>query len=687
MLNGEGTDERLVPRKKRVRNSNANKPHQQRPEYPRLVVVGGGIAGVCCAQELARLFVAHTITLVAAGDVLKESSSVMKITNSLEEVSVYERRSEFFKIDNPNIHLINGTLESVDPAACVLQINGQPPLNYDRLCLCTGATPSLLLPSHPRVLGLRDLETVITLGEKLRTARRVVVVGNGGIALELVHALSFLDLLWIMREEYIGHAFFDASASAFIMPALAARLRAAQGERNSDGRDLSAHVTEGVLSNGQINCDDEKKRDKAQGVAGGGVGPEWLKKSEFIKQLRSARGNRGTVEEVGGRVNDEEHDEEHDDEEGSLQVECEQDICALRSISESEMTGSKVGEGVWLDTRNRPGESLCTVEQERAEALLMKHLNGAKFSYPLYVLTSKDKIFGCDFIVSATGVRPCTSYLRDEGIARAPGGEVLVDEGLQSVSPAAKGVFAAGDCSQVCLREDQDQEAVNKGRREERHWFQMKLWSQARSMGIYAAHCIARSIALQCSSPSGPYRRLTSQHLETLYGNSMLDVFAHVTHFFDHKVVLLGRFNAQGLGSHLEICSKDCIITADGMQQTSSSSTPQFKSSPCTTEIQSDPPSGPNKRETSTVTAEALSSTTSPSSSTTPADVEIWTRVTPGKEYVKVTVLGGRMVGALLIGDTGLEEVCENLIMNALDISAYGIHILNPDLDLEDFFD
>jgi hypothetical protein len=74
--------------------------------------------------------------------------------------------------------------------------------------------------------------------------------------------------------------------------------------------------------------------------------------------------------------------------------------------------------------------------------------------------------------------------------------------------------------------------------------------------------------------------------------------------------------------------------------------------------------------------------------SSIPAEgVEIWTRVTPGEEYVKVTVRRGRMVGAVLIGDTGLEEVCENLIMNALDISSYGIHILNPDLDLEDFFD
>ena len=69
------------------------------------------------------------------------------------------------------------------------------------------------------------------------------------------------------------------------------------------------------------------------------------------------------------------------------------------------------------------------------------------------------------------------------------------------------------------------------------------------------------------------------------------------------------------------------------------------------------------------------------------AGVEIWTRVTPGVEYVKVTVVGGRVVGALLLGDTGLEEVMENLIMNAMDVSAYGIHLLDPDLDLEDFFD
>ena len=66
---------------------------------------------------------------------------------------------------------------------------------------------------------------------------------------------------------------------------------------------------------------------------------------------------------------------------------------------------------------------------------------------------------------------------------------------------------------------------------------------------------------------------------------------------------------------------------------------------------------------------------------------EVWVRVTPAVEYVKVCVLDGRVVGALLIGDTDLEEVMENLILNRLDVSAFGIGLLDPQIDLGDYFD
>ena len=81
-------------------------------------------------------------------------------------------------------------------------------------------------------------------------------------------------------------------------------------------------------------------------------------------------------------------------------------------------------------------------------------------------------------------------------------------------------------------------------------------------MGIYAAHCMARSVELAMETSLTAPPRLSSADWDMVYGNSLLDMFAHITHFFGHKVVLLGRFNAQGLGAHLEGCTKEVVITA-----------------------------------------------------------------------------------------------------------------------------
>lgn len=56
---------------------------------------------------------------------------------------------------------------------------------FDRLCVATGASPRAAV-SHERVLTIRDTDSVATLNARLSTARRVLVVGNGGIALEFV---------------------------------------------------------------------------------------------------------------------------------------------------------------------------------------------------------------------------------------------------------------------------------------------------------------------------------------------------------------------------------------------------------------------------------------------------------------------------------------------------------------------
>lgn len=58
--------------------------------------------------------------------------------------------------------------------------------------MCTGARPRPLPGAQgcgDLVLTLRDVESVHSLEERLKSARRVVVVGNGGIATELVYKL------------------------------------------------------------------------------------------------------------------------------------------------------------------------------------------------------------------------------------------------------------------------------------------------------------------------------------------------------------------------------------------------------------------------------------------------------------------------------------------------------------------
>lgn len=96
-----------------------------------------------------------------------------------------------------------------------------------------GAVPTLIA-DDPRVLGVRDTHSVRELAEHVARARRVAVVGNGGIALELVHALTSGDAasggggtaaspaecVWLLKDAFIGNTFLDASASALLMPSL-----------------------------------------------------------------------------------------------------------------------------------------------------------------------------------------------------------------------------------------------------------------------------------------------------------------------------------------------------------------------------------------------------------------------------------------------------------------------------------
>lgn len=69
-----------------------------------------------------------------------------------------------------------------------LSLDGET-VDFAKVCFCTGALPKLI-HKHPNIIGLRDIQSVDELSLRLKSAKRVVIVGNGGIALELVYTVS-----------------------------------------------------------------------------------------------------------------------------------------------------------------------------------------------------------------------------------------------------------------------------------------------------------------------------------------------------------------------------------------------------------------------------------------------------------------------------------------------------------------
>jgi NAD(P)H-nitrite reductase large subunit len=104
-------------------------------------------------------------------------------------------------------------------------------------------------------------------------------------------------------------------------------------------------------------------------------------------------------------------------------------------------------------------------------------------------------------------------------VSRGSDGGVAVDATFRALGDAgAKGLFAAGDAA--CC----DARRLDPSTR----WFPMRLWSQARVSGTYAARVMCGEADAQA------------------WGFNY-ELFAHATRFFGVKVILLGLYNAQKL--------------------------------------------------------------------------------------------------------------------------------------------
>ena len=108
-----------------------------------------------------------------------------------------------FKSRFPTVALHLGVVSSVDPSRHTLEFTPYEgvasTLHFSKLCIACGSSPlpgplpSLRWTLEPFVHTIRDRSSVLSLSTLSKdAAKRVAVVGNGGVAMEVVHALTSL---------------------------------------------------------------------------------------------------------------------------------------------------------------------------------------------------------------------------------------------------------------------------------------------------------------------------------------------------------------------------------------------------------------------------------------------------------------------------------------------------------------
>ncbi|XP_026491559.1 pyridine nucleotide-disulfide oxidoreductase domain-containing protein 1 [Vanessa tameamea] len=466
----------------------------------RYLVIGGGIAGVTCVETLAILHPEEKLVIITASSLVKNVSNVSFYAKTVVKFDVKDTEASSLLKIHPNLKIVYDSVKYLDTKNKIAVTDDNVSIQYDVVCICTGGIPRLISDSNKfnRILGIRDTDSVKDFQEKLKDGRRMVIVGNGGIASEIVHATQGIQKVWVIRDDYISATFVDPGAAEFFQDTFRNK-----SEENKDTTILRRHIF----------SEDDTVVSINKNLKSAALGPDWYRKLENVKNASG---------------------------EQELEIIYKVEVESVEEVNEQEF------------------------------ALNIKLTNG--------------RTIQCDFVISATGVEPAVNFSCDESLKRGFDGGLAVDE-FQETS--IKDVFAAGDVASATWQHAP-------------HWFQLRLWTQARQMAGMAAKAM--------------HARITN---ETVLQDFCFELFTHCTTLFGYRVVLLGKYNGQGLGN----------------------------------------------------------------------DYEILLRTTPRHEYIKFVLQNGRLQGAILIGETDLEEMCENLILDQIDLTPFGDDILNPDIDIDDYFD
>jgi NADPH-dependent 2,4-dienoyl-CoA reductase/sulfur reductase-like enzyme/nitrite reductase/ring-hydroxylating ferredoxin subunit len=165
-----------------------------RTDVRKIVIIGGGAAGLSCANELRKLGYTGTITMLSADrDPPCDRPNLSKdyLAGNAPEEWIPLRPDDWYRDNDIDLRL--GTaVTAIDPEARTVQCSSGESLPFDRLLLATGAEPNRLRASGfdgENVFTLRSLADARAIVEQAHAGSRAVVVGSSFIGLEAAASL------------------------------------------------------------------------------------------------------------------------------------------------------------------------------------------------------------------------------------------------------------------------------------------------------------------------------------------------------------------------------------------------------------------------------------------------------------------------------------------------------------------
>lgn len=164
----------------------------------KIVVIGGGIAGISAAEAAHQNAPEATVTLVCQepDPPYYRLNLTRYLAGEINSQSLPVHPTQWYQEQGINM-LLDTEATAIDRQAKTVSLKGKEPLEYDRLILATGAHPSVPPISgvyRKNVFTLRNCSDANRIINSAEPGSRCVVIGGGVLGLEVAGALALRKL-------------------------------------------------------------------------------------------------------------------------------------------------------------------------------------------------------------------------------------------------------------------------------------------------------------------------------------------------------------------------------------------------------------------------------------------------------------------------------------------------------------